>query len=126
MKRRQFLGLIGAAAAVAAAGPALAEDLVENILAQLKRQGYREIAASRTLLGRVRIVAKRRNGVREIILNPNNGEILRDLWLTEDGGKDAKIVGDRHESDDDDDDDDDDDGSDDSDNDSSGNDGSDD
>ena len=68
MKRRAFLtGLVSGATL---AGPALASDVVDSIISQLKKQGFRSIVQERTLLGRVRIVAEKKDGTREIIVNP--------------------------------------------------------
>lgn len=67
-------------------GPALAEGYEATVLQKLERQGFRDISTERTWLGRTRIVAENSEGQREIIMNPNNGEILRDLWLVRDGG----------------------------------------
>lgn len=78
MQRRQFLVTLAAATAM---GPmALAASYSDQIVAQLMDQGFRNITVSRTLLGRIRIRAQSDVGWREIILNPNTGEILRDLW----------------------------------------------
>jgi hypothetical protein len=85
MKRREFL--TGLAASAALAGPALAQDYVGSVTSQLKKMGFRNIREERTLLGRVRIVATRSDGRREIIINPNNGEILRDLWSPAQGSR---------------------------------------
>lgn len=118
MKRRAFL--IGLVTGAAVAGPALAQGVVDDIVAQLKRQGFRSVVTERTLLGRVRIVASRGDGSREIIINPRTGEILRDFWSPKSGGKGkVEIIDDRsrsgrsHDDDDDDDDDDNDDDDDD-------------
>lgn len=112
MKRREFL--FGLAAGVALGSPAMAEGVADSIVRQLKRLGFRTVSQERTLLGRVRIVAKRKDGQREIIVNPKTGEILRDLWIpvAEGGAGDITIIDDRHGTsggDDDDDDEDDDD-----------------
>jgi hypothetical protein len=85
MKRRAFLA--GLAGAAIAASPALAQDFVDDIIGQLKKQGFRSVVTERTLLGRVRILADRKDGQREIIVNPRTGEILRDLWTAFAGGK---------------------------------------
>ncbi|MGL6209476.1 MAG: hypothetical protein ACRC14_06565, partial [Paracoccaceae bacterium] len=77
------------------------------------------VQVERTLLGRERITGARGGGSREIIVNPNTGEILRDLWLNSDGEvKGAGILSDDDEErdEDEDDDDDDDDNADDGDN----------
>ena len=113
----------GDAAGVAFGAPAMAEGVADGIVRQLKRLGFRNISQERTLLGRVRIFAQRKDGQREIIVNPKTGEILRDLWMPlADGEGGITIIDDRHgKSDDDDDDDDDhDDDDDDDDDDSSG------
>jgi uncharacterized membrane protein YgcG len=103
MKRRAFLS--GLAASIALASPALAEGVVDSIIRQLKRLGFDGIAQERTLLGRVRITADRKDGHREIIVNPRTGEILRDLWTPKAGEKgELAIIDDRRGRDDDDDD----------------------
>jgi hypothetical protein len=83
MQRRVFVG--GLIAGFGLTGPALADDVVDGIIRQLKKQGFGSVAQERTLLGRVRITAARKDGTREIILNPRTGEILRDLWTPVDG-----------------------------------------
>jgi hypothetical protein len=106
MKRRAFLAglLVGGAFA----GPALAQGLVDDIIAQLRRQRFQTVTTERTLLGRVRILATRDDGAREIIVNPRTGEILRDLWTPVSGGKaKVEIIDDRSGRDTDEDDDDD-------------------
>jgi hypothetical protein len=58
--------------------------------------GFNSIKQERTLLGRVRIIASRSDGRREIIINPSNGEILRDLWMPSRGEKGtADIIADK-------------------------------
>ena len=100
MKRRHILciliGLIGLIAMPAQ--PAFAQTAQEKVVRQLRAQGFEDIEISRTLLGRVRIIAIEDDTLREIILNPSTGVILRDYWT--------------EVEDDDDDDDDDDDGKD--------------
>lgn len=79
MRRRVFLAaLVGG---MAAAGMAEARDRSDDIVRELKRKGYRITEVGRTFLGRVRILATRDGGRREIIVNPVTGEILRDLWI---------------------------------------------
>ena len=120
MKRREFLTGLAAASALGAS-PAFAQGVVDEIVRQLRRQGFKSVMSDRTLLGRVRIVAERKDGRREIIVNPRTGEILRDLWTSfGNGAGRAEIVRDRSGSDDDDDRDDDKDDVDDSDDDDSG------
>jgi hypothetical protein len=124
MRRREFLS--GLAVSVTLSGPALAQDYAGSVVAQLSDMGFGGIRQERTLLGRVRITGTRDDGKREIILNPNSGEILRDLWIPasgdtripdifkdKSGDRSGKGGGDDDEDDDEDDEDDDDDGEDD-------------
>ncbi len=60
--------------------PAAAQTAEDRIVRQLREQGFEEIEVSRTLLGRVRIVAIEDDTLREIVLNPSTGAILRDYW----------------------------------------------
>lgn len=85
MNRRRFLAAASSAALIAA-GPAQAA-YEQDLIQQLKSQGYSGITVSSTLLGRTRIIARKKGGVREIILNPRTGEILRDLWTGADGSQ---------------------------------------
>lgn len=78
MKRREFA--LMALAALCAGTPVLAASYQDQIVSQLKKQGYSDIRIQRTLLGRVRILASGGGRQREIILNPRTGEILRDFW----------------------------------------------
>lgn len=93
MKRRSFLVGLGAVAALqlALAAAAFAATAADQIIAQLRDQGFTEIEVEQTWLGRTRIVAERGDASREIILNPGTGEILRDLWLTKGGESSPKV-----------------------------------
>lgn len=82
MQRRAFL--VTLAGGLVLALPALAA-YSDDVVLQLTKQGYQDITVSTTWLGRVRIVATRGGGMREIVLNPRTGEILRDLWTGADG-----------------------------------------
>ncbi len=84
MNRRMFI--ISLTAALAAPVSSSASTLEQQIVEQLKDQGYSRISISRTLLGRTRFLATSNRYRREIILNPRTGEILRDLWETLEGG----------------------------------------
>lgn len=53
---------------------------------QLLWDGYEEIEVTQTLLGRIRIKAEKGDIEREIIFNPQTGEILRDYSQGGDGG----------------------------------------
>ncbi len=68
-----------------AAQPASAQSLAEDIALQMTRLGFVSVTIDGTWLGRVRVTGTRNGTSREIILNPNTGEILRDLWLDENG-----------------------------------------
>lgn len=68
------------------AGPALADSVSDNIVAQLQTQGFRNVSTERTWLGRTRIIAEGAAGQREIVVNPNSGEILRDMFVESRGG----------------------------------------
>ena len=84
MGRKRFVGALVVGAMGAA--PAVADGFSERIVQQLEQQGFRGISTERTWLGRTRIIAEGDDGQREIIVNPNTGEILRDLMLTANGG----------------------------------------
>ena len=60
---------------------------------QLVEQGFYEFEISRTLLGRVRVVAISKDFWREIVFNPYNGELLRDYYepLSSGGGIQIRI-----------------------------------
>ena len=74
MKRLTFLAF----SLMLAASPAFADGLESDLVAQLRRQGFSQVEVSRTLLGRIRLVAQSDTRWREIIVNPSTGEILRD------------------------------------------------
>ena len=85
MKRRMFLTLALAFAVIGP--PAFAKTFADQVVEQLRAQGFGQITVERTLLGRTRIVAQGDEGRREIILNPRTGEILRDLWIGGSGSR---------------------------------------
>jgi len=84
MNRRAFLSMT-ALASLGFAGIAHAQTSVDRISSVLRREGYRNIDTSRTLLGRVRITAEKEGFTREIILNPRSGEVLRDILFATNG-----------------------------------------
>ncbi len=102
MKRRTFLsGLLTTTALALSAGAALAASFTEDVVAQLVNLGFSDITAETTLLGRVRIRASRADGMREIIINPRTGEILRDVWMAAaNGGTPRTVLNDIDDSDD--------------------------
>ena len=79
MNRRVLVTILALAAACG--GPVWAEEPVDRILRDLKKLGYDNISVESTWLRRTRIFAISDEAQREIILNPNTGEILRDLWI---------------------------------------------
>lgn len=64
-------------AALLAPLPALAVE-PDEIVTQLRAQGFNQITVNRTFLGRIKIEAQASKLHREIVLNPKTGEILRD------------------------------------------------
>ncbi|MEJ6393810.1 hypothetical protein V8J82_11120 [Gymnodinialimonas sp. 2305UL16-5] len=111
------------------AGPVVAQtaqQITDRISAQIRGQGFEITRMQRTLLGRVRITARRGSQVREVVFDPRNGAILRDFTSgpaqgigsgegsrTQGGGGGGAPGGGGGGTDDDDDDDDGDDGDDD-------------
>lgn len=71
-----------------------ADPVSDGIVAQLREQGFKHITITRTWLGRVLILGYVDEGEREIVLNPNTGEVLRDYFRPKvemaDNGDDAK------------------------------------
>ena len=69
---------------------AAAQSVQDQILSQLRDQGFSEMTLNRTWLGRIRVIAYRDDLRRELVFNPQTGEILRDYWRTiEDDGDDG-------------------------------------
>lgn len=91
MRSRYKVGL-SMALAVAMLPMTSSADVVDRVVRQLKEQGYTRIEISRTWLGRAKIEAVRGNHEREIVLNRNTGEILRDYWEREDE-EDGPLLG---------------------------------
>ncbi len=83
MMARKVMGALVAGAM--GTTPVMADVYAQTIVEQLEAEGFRSISTERTWLGRMRIVAENGDGQREIVINPNNGEVLRDLWLAEGG-----------------------------------------
>ena len=93
MKSKNLLTGLGVVTALqfGLAAVAFAATAADQIVLQLRGQGFAKIEIEQTWLGRTRILAERGSASREIILNPSTGEILRDLWLTK-NGKDTSNV----------------------------------
>jgi hypothetical protein len=66
--------------ALAAAAPAAAQSVADAAIAELRASGFQKISVTRTLLGRVLVLGSSLEGQREIVINPNTGEILRDYF----------------------------------------------
>lgn len=52
---------------------------VRDMIAELTAAGFSYIEVHRTFLGRARLVAYSATEIREVIINPTTGEVLRDL-----------------------------------------------
>lgn len=74
MKRILLSGLL----ILSLSGPLLARTVEERLISGLKSQGYVILEDSFTWLGRLRIVAENVQYRREIVVNPETGEVLRD------------------------------------------------
>lgn len=103
LSRRDFLSF--AIATVTLAGPALAQadPVTTAIVQQLEGQGFTITEVRRTLLGRVRIVSERGALTRELVFDPRNGIILRDLVSRGGAAINVPDIGDYDDDDDDDD-----------------------
>jgi hypothetical protein len=53
----------------------------ERVIDSIEAQGYRIIYRERTWLGRIRILAVKGDVLREVVLGPGTGEVLRDMAL---------------------------------------------
>lgn len=92
MHRRHLFMTIAAISLMASA--ALAEGVADQISRQLRDQGFAQITVTQTWLGRTRIVGNSKNGQREIIVNAQTGEILRDLFTgANDSDRSGPIIG---------------------------------
>lgn len=78
MTLKRNIMILGSALFIGLSVPVNAQSAQDQVVRQLQKQGYDTFRVSRTLLGRVRIVAKGAPGNREIVLNPATGSILRD------------------------------------------------
>jgi len=86
--------------------PVAAQSIQDRVVQQLSDQGFEIVQMKRTLLGRVRIEAQGGGLARELVFNPNTGEILRDYWEASESDEDEDGDGEEDDEDDDDDDDD--------------------
>lgn len=76
MTRRGFL--LSGACLLATTGSSLAMSYDDDVAARLRREGYRITYRKRTWLGRVRFKARKGKTIREIVVDPTSGEVLRD------------------------------------------------
>jgi hypothetical protein len=74
------LSIMITSALLAFGAPVHAQSIQDSIVMQLQEQGYTDIVVNRTLLGRVRVVARNQTHERELVFNPTTGELLRDYW----------------------------------------------
>lgn len=86
------LSIIATTAVLAFGAPAYAQSFQDNIVMQLEEQGYTDIVVSRTLLGRLRVVAQNKTHERELVFNPTTGELLRDFWRVIDAEKQSNVT----------------------------------
>ena len=56
----------------------------DALIASLQTQGFEIKKISRSYLGRIIIEAESKKFEREIVIDPNSGEILRDYWESHD------------------------------------------
>lgn len=75
-KRHIVLTLLSAA--LSASSPAFAQSQLDRVVSDLRSENYDTITIKRTFLGRIRVYGSGSAGVREVILNPSTGEVLRD------------------------------------------------
>jgi hypothetical protein len=80
MIRRTLLRLLVMAAIGLSAGMAPA-DPVDDIIAEIRDQGFTITRVQRTWLGRVRIIGQNETSRREVVIDPTTGEIRRDLLV---------------------------------------------
>ena len=75
-------GLIASAVIAGGAFAQTGNKMVDDMIAQLRNQGYTQFQVGRTFFGRIRIDALSKNGAREVIMNRYTGEVLRDADMT--------------------------------------------
>ena len=82
MRARKLMQV--AVTALALAGPAAAAP-VDQVVEQLRAQGYQVREVQRTWLGRIRIEAVRGDRAREVVIDRVTGEVLRDYVRVSNG-----------------------------------------
>ena len=58
---------------------------VQAVVEALKAEGFTYIEIRRTMMGRAKVMAYGEDSMREVVLNPNTGEILRNIVREHDG-----------------------------------------
>ncbi len=89
MNRRYFITTLVCAAL--SAGPVLADSYADRIISQLTEQGFTKIVVKKTFLGRIRFIATGPIYQREIVINRNTGEVLRDYTIIIASGEPAGV-----------------------------------
>ena len=88
------------------ATPTFAQSVEDSVISQLRAQGFDNITVERTFLGRLRFEAFSDTLERELVINPNTGHVLRDVWeALDDDDRPFSRIGDPHDDEEDDDDD---------------------
>ncbi len=77
--------LLGTSAAMAETK----SQLTEPIVSRLQEEGYVVVQIKRTWLGRILIISQNGEFLREVVINPHTGEILRDKLFALDGSNGA-------------------------------------
>ncbi len=75
-------GLVASAVMAGGAFAQTGNKMVDDMIGQLRNQGYTQFQVGRTFFGRIRIDALSKNGAREVIMNRYTGEVLRDADMT--------------------------------------------
>lgn len=74
----------------AVSAPVMADTISETAVTQLRAKGYSNITVRRTLLGRIRITATTKDTLREVVIHPLTGQVLRDNLTTKNGTRISK------------------------------------
>ncbi len=76
MNRREFL--LTGSFFLAGSGASFASQSEDDVAHRLAREGFRITERKRTWLGRIKIQAQKGRKLREVVLDPSTGEVLRD------------------------------------------------